>query len=135
MSKDNPFFTRREFIASAAAGAAVATLPSFGAPQSKGAKSSYFVSVLGDTHYDTEPESVYHSKYDYNNRWAKVVKEQNLPWTNVCDSRGVASTYVALYNISKLPAAYVIGADGLAATSFSDAASLSKVVRAALAKK
>ena len=67
--------------------------------------------------------------------WAKVVKEQNLPWTNVCDSRGVASTYVALYNISKLPAAYVIGADGLAATSFSDAASLSKVVRTALAKK
>jgi peroxiredoxin len=67
--------------------------------------------------------------------WAKVVKEQNLPWTNVCDSRGVASTYVPLYNISKLPVAYVIGADGLAATSFSDAASLSKVVKAALAKK
>jgi hypothetical protein len=67
--------------------------------------------------------------------WAQVVKQQNLPWINVCDSRGVASTYVALYNISKLPAAYVIGADGLAATSFSDAASLSKVVRAALAKK
>lgn len=64
--------------------------------------------------------------------WAKVVKEQNLPWTNVCDSRGVTSNFVALYNVSKLPAAYVIGADGLAASSFSDAESLRKIVRKAL---
>ena len=99
MSKDNPFFTRREFIASAAAGAAVATLPSFGAPQSKGAKSSYFVSVLGDTHYDTEPESVYHSKYDYNNRWAKVVKEEfyrnGVMWREFCPSLMAASAKIA----------------------------------------
>ncbi|MBR5836655.1 MAG: TlpA family protein disulfide reductase [Bacteroidales bacterium] len=43
--------------------------------------------------------------------WAKAVKGQNLPWINVCDSRGAASPYVALYNLSVLPAAYVI-ADG-----------------------
>ena len=67
--------------------------------------------------------------------WAKVAKEQNLPWANVCDSRGAASNYVGLYNIAKLPSAFIIGADGLAATSFSDAASLSKAVKAALAKK
>ena len=64
--------------------------------------------------------------------WAKVVKEQNLPWVNVCDSRGVASNYVYLYNISKLPAAYIIGADGLASSAFSDAESLRKIVRKAL---
>ncbi len=43
--------------------------------------------------------------------WARVVKEQKLPWINVCDSRGSASPYVALYNIGSVPAAFVI-ADG-----------------------
>ena len=43
--------------------------------------------------------------------WAKTVKGQNLPWINVCDSRGSASPYALLYNISSVPAAYVI-ADG-----------------------
>ena len=43
--------------------------------------------------------------------WAKTVKGQNLPWINVCDSRGSASPYALLYNISSVPAAFVI-ADG-----------------------
>lgn len=43
--------------------------------------------------------------------WARVVKEQKLPWINVCDSRGSASPYALLYNISSVPAAFVI-ADG-----------------------
>ena len=43
--------------------------------------------------------------------WAKTVKGQNLPWINVCDSRGSASPYVSLYNLNVLPAAFVI-ADG-----------------------
>lgn len=43
--------------------------------------------------------------------WARVVKEQNLPWINVCDSRGSASPYALLYNIASVPAAFVI-ADG-----------------------
>ncbi len=63
--------------------------------------------------------------------WAKVVKEQNLPWTNVCDSRAVASKYVALYNVRKLPAAFIIGAEGLTALSFSDAESFRNIVRKA----
>ena len=40
--------------------------------------------------------------------WARVVKEQKLPWINVCDSRGSASPYVLTYNIGSLPAVYVI---------------------------
>ena len=40
--------------------------------------------------------------------WAKVVKEQKLPWINVCDSRGAASPYIALYNLATLPSAFVI---------------------------
>lgn len=41
-------------------------------------------------------------------RWARVVKEQQLPWINVCDSRGGASPYIASYNLSVLPATYII---------------------------
>lgn len=40
--------------------------------------------------------------------WAKVVKEQNLPWINVCDSRSVASPYMTLYNVTALPSIYMI---------------------------
>ncbi len=66
--------TRRDFLFAAAAGASAgmpwlsgcrALRPSFGA-------SRYSVAILGDTHYDAEPESVYHSHYDESNRWAKV---------------------------------------------------------------
>ena len=41
-------------------------------------------------------------------RWARVVKEQNLPWINVCDSRGAASPYIASYNLGVLPAAFIL---------------------------
>ena len=43
--------------------------------------------------------------------WATTVKGQQLPWTNVCDSRGGASPYVTVYNLSAIPAAFII-ADG-----------------------
>ena len=33
---------------------------------------AYSVAILGDLHYDAEPESVYHSNYDESNRWAKI---------------------------------------------------------------
>ncbi len=43
--------------------------------------------------------------------WAQIVRQQNLPWINVCDGLGGNSSYVALYNIPALPATYII-ADG-----------------------
>lgn len=64
--------------------------------------------------------------------WAKVVKEQNLPWINVCDSRAVASHYVALYNVARLPSAYLIGPDGLESVSFSSADDLRRLVKKSL---
>lgn len=41
-----------------------------------GSDNAYSVAVLGDTHYDAEPESVYHSHYDESNKWAKVQHEE-----------------------------------------------------------
>ncbi len=43
--------------------------------------------------------------------WAQVVKQQNLPWINVCDGLGANSKYVVTYNLAALPAVYLI-ADG-----------------------
>ena len=41
--------------------------------------------------------------------WASAVKNQALPWINVCDGRGAATPAVSLYNITKgLPVAYMI---------------------------
>ena len=40
--------------------------------------------------------------------WARVAKEQKLPWISVCDSRGAASPYAASYNVPVLPATYII---------------------------
>lgn len=43
--------------------------------------------------------------------WASVVRNQQLPWVNVCDTRGVQSPYVASYGIGSLPMVWFI-ADG-----------------------
>ena len=41
--------------------------------------------------------------------WASAVRNQELPWINVCDGRGAATPAVSLYNITKgLPVAYMI---------------------------
>ena len=64
---------RRMFIGGAGALAGIACVPGcswFG----KGRR--YSVAILGDTHYDAEPESVYHSHYDESNKWAKVQHEE-----------------------------------------------------------
>lgn len=56
---------RREFLELAGAFAA-------GGCATLGHTGAYSVAVLGDTHYDAEPESVYHAHYDESNRWAKI---------------------------------------------------------------
>jgi hypothetical protein len=45
--------------------------------------------------------------------WASVVKNQKLPWINVCDGLGNQSPAVTLYNLSKLPVTYFLKGDNL----------------------
>ena len=40
--------------------------------------------------------------------WAAVVRNQNLPWVNVCDGSGSASVALATYNVQSLPVSYFI---------------------------
>jgi peroxiredoxin len=61
--------------------------------------------------------------------WAKVVKQQNLPWVNVCDSRGAASPYVSLYNLPALPAVFIINDGQLVDGSMVDEKSFRNMLR------
>lgn len=64
--------------------------------------------------------------------WASAVKNQNLPWINVCDGLGAASRAAAQYNISRgLPVAYLI-ADGAMSP---DVIKTDKDLRKAIASK
>ncbi|HCY72876.1 MAG TPA: hypothetical protein DHU75_01715 [Rikenellaceae bacterium] len=40
--------------------------------------------------------------------WASIVKNQKLPWVNVCDGKGVTSPAVTLYNVTTLPYSVLI---------------------------
>lgn len=60
--------------------------------------------------------------------WAGVVKEQGLPWINVCDGLGSSSQYVLLYNIGALPATFVIADGALVDGSVVDDKSMRKLL-------
>ena len=60
--------------------------------------------------------------------WAQVVKAQKMPWINVCDIQGGASSLVMLYNVANLPTTYIIADGEMYAEQPSDAASLRQIV-------
>lgn len=60
--------------------------------------------------------------------WAKVVKEQKLPWINVCDGLGAQSPYVMQYNLAVLPAVYLINDGGLVDGQIVDEKSIRKLL-------
>ena len=45
-------------------------------------------------------------------QWATVVKEQALPWINVCDGRGTASVALNTYAVAQLPTMMVFDKEG-----------------------
>ncbi len=60
--------------------------------------------------------------------WAQVVKQQNLPWINVCDGLGGNSPYVTTYNLVTLPAVYIIADGQLVDGGATDEKALRKVI-------
>ena len=60
--------------------------------------------------------------------WATTLKGQNLPWMNVCDSKGASSPYALIYNIQGLPSAFVIADGELIDGGFVDEASFRKLL-------
>ncbi len=45
--------------------------------------------------------------------WASVVRAQNLPWINVNDGLGAASSSVVLYNVASVPTTFLLSAGEL----------------------
>lgn len=60
--------------------------------------------------------------------WARVVKEQGLGWINVCDGLGTASPAVPAYNLTSLPASFILADGELQEDRITDAASLRRVL-------
>lgn len=62
--------------------------------------------------------------------WAVVVRNQNLPWVNVCDGLGANSRVLGLYNVSTVPATFFI-VDGMLtpAPGVKDAETLKAFIR------
>ena len=78
------------------------------------AQNTFNVDVLKPLYeeYHSRGFDIYQVSFDVDKAlWASAVKGQELPWTNVCDSRGVSSPYISTYNIPALPVAFIL-ADG-----------------------
>ena len=89
---------RRDFLKTAGAAAGLACIQGCVATGGRD-DSIYSVAVLGDTHYDAEPESVYHSHYDESNRWAKIqhseFRRNGEMWRERCPKMIAASAALA----------------------------------------
>ena len=65
--------------------------------------------------------------------WATVVRGQQLPWVNVCDTRGSQSPFVNLYGLQSLPAAYfLVDGEMDPNANVTDAASIRKYLQSKL---
>lgn len=57
--------------------------------------------------------------------WATAVRNQKLPWVNVCDTRGAYSPYVESYGVTSLPMLWIIRSGVIdPAAGITDAASM-----------
>ena len=94
-----PHIGRREFIKAAGAAAGISYVQGCATLSGCGCGDSYSVAVLGDTHYDAEPESVYHSHYDESNKWAEIqhseFRRNGEMWRERCPRMVAASAALA----------------------------------------
>lgn len=78
---------------------------------SQASQNAFNIDVLKPLYEDYHHKGfdIYQVSFDVDKAlWASTVRGQNLPWTNVCDSRGVSSPYITMYNIPALPVAFIL---------------------------
>ena len=103
MVKGEKMINRRQFVKAAGMAAGSAWMAgcrtSFSGVENLEGPDAYSVAVLGDTHFDAEPESVYHSHYDESNKWAKIQHAEFLRngemWRERCPRMVAASAALA----------------------------------------
>jgi len=61
-------------------------------------------------------------------QWAQVMKNQKLPWINVCDSRSSDSPYLSLYNLQEIPSIFLISGGEFVPDQVKNEAELRKVI-------
>ena len=61
--------------------------------------------------------------------WERIVTGQGLGWINVCDGLGQNSPVIGLYNITRLPAYFLIVDDQLSSQAITDEASLRRALK------
>ncbi len=65
--------------------------------------------------------------------WASAVRNQQLPWVNVCDTRSTDSPYIGMYGLSSLPTAYfLVNGELDGDVTVTDAASIRKYLQSKL---
>ncbi|MCI1778718.1 MAG: AhpC/TSA family protein [Bacteroidales bacterium] len=65
--------------------------------------------------------------------WASTVREQNLPWVNVCDGLGASSVAATTFNVTSLPTLFVFNGKGtIVAKNVFDMSQLKKIIKKAL---
>jgi peroxiredoxin len=63
--------------------------------------------------YKSEGFEIYQISLDEDrDSWLRTINTQKLTWINVCDFKGNATYPLKLYNVTKLPANYLISRDG-----------------------
>ncbi len=62
-------------------------------------------------------------------QWAQTVKQQNLPWINVCDGLGGASQYITTYGLTIFPSIFLISDGELIDGMSVDEKSLRSIIR------
>lgn len=65
-------------------------------------------------------------------RWGSVVHAQKLPWVNVNDGKGTASPALATYNVTSLPATYLISGGEVLQKTIGGPAALRRTLSAIL---
>lgn len=65
-------------------------------------------------------------------RWGSVVSAQKLPWVNVNDGRGTASSALSTYNVTSLPVTYLISGGELSKKTIDGPAALRRSLSAIL---
>ena len=69
--------------------------------------------IYAKYHNAATPFEVYQVAVDTSKPlWINAVQEQQLPWISVSDLRGLASTAVGTYNVTKLPTSFLIDKNG-----------------------
>ncbi|MFI3279038.1 MAG: TlpA disulfide reductase family protein [Rikenellaceae bacterium] len=66
--------------------------------------------------------------------WINAIQNQGLSWISVCDFKGSGSSALTLYNVTSLPANFLISKEGVIVGGSLYGAELEKMIKAELAK-